>query len=84
MRGLPEGMSTYQLRSAFEKAAANIACDECLTMLQGRIEEVVQEWSSVKVNRFYWFVCLALSDIFHIRERFERRTLVLQALHGIH
>ena len=32
-------------------------------MLQGRIEEVVQEWSAVKVNDFYYPVCHTLSDI---------------------
>ncbi|RPD73718.1 hypothetical protein L226DRAFT_523824 [Lentinus tigrinus ALCF2SS1-7] len=41
-------ISTHALKSTFEKAGPTIACPDCRAMLHMRIQEVMQEWSSVK------------------------------------
>lgn len=42
-------MSTHALRSALEKAGAEVAREECRAALHARIQEVCWRWSEVKV-----------------------------------
>ena len=65
MAALFPGISVNALQSAFLKAGERIACLECIVMLQNRVQEIVQEWSQVKVrhNDPDDTACLALTAI---------------------
>ncbi|TFK85203.1 hypothetical protein K466DRAFT_664665 [Polyporus arcularius HHB13444] len=43
----PSSTSTYMMQSTFERAATDISCGECRTMLKTRIQEAMEEWSAV-------------------------------------
>ncbi len=38
------------MQSTFERAATDISCGECRTMLKTRIQEAMEEWSAVPVR----------------------------------
>ena len=44
-------MSTSALRALLEPVAVSIDCPHCLAALHRRVQEVVYEWSAVKVRR---------------------------------
>ncbi|KAI0324762.1 hypothetical protein GY45DRAFT_333114 [Cubamyces sp. BRFM 1775] len=49
-------ISTYALESTFTQAASSIPCADCQLMLRNRIQEVVLQWTSVKVRPALDFV----------------------------
>ena len=51
-RNFRAAVSTYALRSLFEKAGRDIACEDCRAVLQVQIQKICSLWSEVKVGVF--------------------------------
>ncbi|TFK35184.1 hypothetical protein BDQ12DRAFT_612179, partial [Crucibulum laeve] len=52
-------LSTYSMQSAFNPMIERLSCEQCKASLNGRIKDVIMQWTSVKVSNTLHPVCAA-------------------------